>query len=59
MQFSRWGNSLVIRLGSALFVALGLASHDRRREGALETLRALRRPFPEGFRFDRNEANER
>jgi antitoxin MazE len=32
---------------------------DRSREEALATLRALRRPLPKGFRFDRDEANER
>jgi antitoxin MazE len=32
---------------------------DRRRSAAIETLRALRRPLPEGFRFDRDEAHER
>lgn len=32
---------------------------DRRREAALDRLRSLRRPLPKGFRFDRNEANER
>jgi antitoxin MazE len=29
------------------------------REDALAAIRALRRPFPEGFHFDRDEANER
>ena len=29
------------------------------RDRALETLRKLRRPFPPGFRFDRDEANAR
>lgn len=32
---------------------------DRRREKALETLRRLARPFPQGWQFDRDEANER
>ena len=32
---------------------------DRTREAALETLRALSRPLPPGFRFSRDEANER
>ena len=32
---------------------------DRTREAALEQLRALRRPLPPGFRFSRDEANER
>jgi antitoxin MazE len=34
-------------------------ARDRRREQALQRLRALRRPLPPGFRFDRDEANER
>ncbi|MCU1247273.1 MAG: AbrB/MazE/SpoVT family DNA-binding protein [Edaphobacter sp.] len=34
-------------------------SRDRRREGAIERLRRLRRPLPTGFTFDRNAANER
>jgi antitoxin MazE len=33
--------------------------HDRSRREAIETLRALRRPLPDGFRFDRDEAHER
>ena len=32
---------------------------DRRREEALQRLRALRRSLPAGFKFDRDEANER
>lgn len=32
---------------------------DRRREVALAALRKLRRNFPEGFVFDREEAHER
>jgi antitoxin MazE len=31
---------------------------DRRREKALETVRRLARPFPPGWKFDREEANE-
>jgi antitoxin MazE len=34
-------------------------ARDRRREEALKRLRSLRRPLPEGFKFDRDEANER
>jgi antitoxin MazE len=34
-------------------------ARDKRREEALKRLRALRRPLPPGFRFDRDEANER
>jgi antitoxin MazE len=32
---------------------------DRSRDRALERLRALRRPLPRGFRFDRASANDR
>jgi antitoxin MazE len=32
---------------------------DRRREEALKRLRALQRPLPAGFKFDREEAHER
>ncbi|HJQ55829.1 MAG TPA: AbrB/MazE/SpoVT family DNA-binding domain-containing protein [Vineibacter sp.] len=34
-------------------------ARDRGREEALKRLRALRRPLPAGFRFDREAANER
>jgi antitoxin MazE len=34
-------------------------SRDQSRERALAQLRKLRRPFPPGFVFDREEANER
>lgn len=34
-------------------------AHDRSRERALEAIRRLARPFPPGFKFDREEANER
>ena len=34
-------------------------SRDRSRERALERLKALQRPLPPGFRFSREEANER
>ena len=32
---------------------------DRSRERALERIRALRRPLPAGWKFDRDEANAR
>jgi antitoxin MazE len=32
---------------------------DRRREAALARLKKLQRPLPPGFRFSRDEANER
>ncbi len=33
--------------------------HDDSRANALSRLKALRRPLPKGFRFARDEANER
>jgi antitoxin MazE len=76
MQVSKWGNSLAVRLPSAVVEALELkegdqieicvagdrrfeVSHDSSRDRALERLKALRRPLPAGFRFDRDEAHER
>jgi antitoxin MazE len=32
---------------------------DRSRDRAVERLRALKKPLPKGFRFDRDEANAR
>ena len=32
---------------------------QRRREDALAGIRAMRRPFPKGWKFDREEANKR
>lgn len=34
-------------------------ARDKSREEALTRLRKLKRPLPKGFKFDRNEANER
>ena len=34
-------------------------ARDRTREAALDRLRALKRPLPKGFKFDRNEENDR
>ena len=34
-------------------------SRDRRRQEAFKRLRALKRPLPPGFKFDREEANAR
>jgi antitoxin MazE len=36
-----------------------VVSRDNSRADAIEGLRALRWPVPEGYRFDRDEANER
>lgn len=76
VQVAKWGNSLAVRLPSAVVEALELkegdqieiriagtrefeVSRDRKRERALARLRQLRRPLPEGFTFDRLDANER
>ncbi len=76
MQVAKWGNSLAVRLPSAVVEALDLkegdqieiriagdrefeVSRDQSRQKALERLRRLRRPLPPGFRFSREEANER
>lgn len=34
-------------------------ARDRGRQKALESIRRLARPFPAGFKFDREEANRR
>jgi antitoxin MazE len=34
-------------------------ARDKSREEAMARLRALKRPLPKGFKFDRNEANAR
>jgi hypothetical protein len=36
-----------------------MAAHDQSKKKALETIRRLARPFPRGFKFRREEANER
>jgi antitoxin MazE len=50
------GDSIEIRVTGDRVFEVG---HDRSRQRALDTLRKLRRPFPAGFVFDREEANER
>jgi len=76
MKVAKWGNSLAIRLPSAVVDGLGLkegdeidvriagerafdVEQDRTRERALARIRALRRPLPAGWKFDREEANAR
>jgi antitoxin MazE len=76
MQVSKWGNSLAVRLPSAVVDALDLkegdeieisiagkrdfkVARDQSKAKALEAIRRLARPFPAGFKFDRDEANER
>jgi antitoxin MazE len=75
MQVSKWGDSLAIRLPEAVVEAHKLKegdevevsitgkhdfkATDRNREKAIESLRRLARPLPPGFKFDREEMNER
>jgi antitoxin MazE len=73
VQVAKWGNSLAVRLPSAVVEALDLKEGDQieiRIAGAREfevsrdrkrerALDRLRRPLPAGFTFDRREANER
>mgnify|MGYP001030773819 CR=1 FL=1 len=76
MQVCKWGNSLAIRLPSAVVEVLKLkegdeidirvagerefdVARDLSRERAIETIKSLRKPIPPGWKFDRDEANER
>jgi antitoxin MazE len=76
MQVARWGNSLAIRIPTAVSEALSLKegddveiriaddrtfliARDKRKPQALARIRSLRKPLPPGWRFDRDEANER
>ena len=75
MHVLKWGDSLAIRLPAAVVEEFKLKEGDEieiritnnlvtevspeQRQRALENLRKLSRPFPPGFVFDRDEANER
>jgi antitoxin MazE len=50
------GDQIEIRVAGEREFEIG---RDKTRERALERLRKLRRPFPSGFTFDRDEANAR
>lgn len=57
-------DALNLKEGDEIEITVAGARHfevgrDRTRERALARLRALKRPLPPGFRFDRDEANER
>ncbi len=52
----REGDEIEIEIASARNFRV---ARDPSREQALERLRALARPLPPGFRFSRDEANER
>jgi antitoxin MazE len=76
MKVAKWGNSLAVRLPTAVVDMLELKDGDQveitiagkrnleverkmTREEALAVMRSLRRPLPPGYKFDRQEANER
>jgi antitoxin MazE len=50
------GDNIEIRVAGSRELEVG---RDESRQRALEALRKLRRPFPPGFVFDREEAHER
>lgn len=50
------GDAIEIRVAGERVFDVAL---DRSRERALERVRALRKPLPPGWRFDRDEANAR
>ena len=70
MKVSKWGNSLAVRLPAKLVRELGLKEGDTvsqdvlrlrkiAKEEALEQIKQTRWTLPEGYRFDRDEANAR
>jgi antitoxin MazE len=74
MKVSKWGNSLAVRLPTALIRELGLKEGDfverdrlalykakpkMTREEALEVMRQSRLELPACYKFDREEANTR
>lgn len=52
----REGDEIEIRIASDREFEV---KRDGRKQAALERLRKLRRPLPDGFRFDRDDAHER
>ena len=74
MQVGKWGNNLAVRLPAAIVETLQLKegdeievagdrrfqiARDRTKEEAIASLLSLARPMPPGFRFTRDELNER
>ena len=56
--------ALKLREGDEIEITVAGTRHfevarDRKRDEALKRLRTLKRPLPPGFKFDREEANER
>ena len=57
-------DALKLKEGDEVEITIAGSRHfeiarDRRREEALKRLRALQRPLPPGFKFNREEAHER
>jgi len=50
------GDKVVLRIDGRRTLMI---ARDRSREEVLDELRALQRPLPPGFKFDRDDANER
>ncbi len=74
MHVGKWGNSLAVRLPKAIVERLRLKEGDSfdaelftralqraqiPREEALRRIVELQRPLPEGYKFNREEANAR
>lgn len=74
MQIGKWGNSLAVRLpreivekhklkeGDAIdsrVLDRALRNVEMTRDEAIARIRALRRPLPADWKFDREEANAR
>ncbi len=74
MQIGKWGNSLAVRLPRDILIRHNLKEGDTidtrafdralrdvqmTREQALERIKTLRRPLPDDWKFDREEANAR
>lgn len=74
MRISKWGNSLAVRIPRDVVKALDLDVGDeielvrrgpgvlevsKMREDSLARIRAMAKPLPPGWKFDREEANAR
>ncbi len=74
MHLGKWGRSLAVRIPSALVKKFNLKEGDPfdadafealiensliERQAAIDMVRKLRRPLPQGYKFDREEANAR
>lgn len=75
LQLGKWGRSIAVRIPKHLVERYRLkdgdeidvavleraleAMDDARRQEAVERIRKMRWPVPEGYKFDREEANAR